>query len=94
MYRSDILLHAYHLVRANQGSPGIDGRSFSARENKEGGCEFLAGLEEELREKTYQPSPITWQDGYQNFPSKVLYELCGLYKLPTSAPWKKAHALK
>ena len=45
MYRPDILLHAYHLVRANQGSPGIDGRSFSAIESEEGVSEFLAGLE-------------------------------------------------
>ena len=35
----------------------------------------------------------TWQEGFQKFPNRVLYELCGLYKLPTSAPWKKAHAL-
>lgn len=58
LYRQDILLHAYRLVRANQGSPGIDGVSFSAIESREGVSEFLAGLEEELREKTYQPSPI------------------------------------
>lgn len=58
MYRPDILLHAYHLVRANQGSPGTDRVSFSAIESGEGVSEFLAGLEEELREKTYQPSPI------------------------------------
>ena len=58
MYRPDILLYAYHLVRADQGSPGTEGVSFSAIESGEGVSEFLAGLEEELREKTYQPSPI------------------------------------
>jgi group II intron reverse transcriptase/maturase len=31
--------------------------------------------------------------GYTRFPSKVLYERHGLFKLPTSAPWKRAHAL-
>ena len=44
LYRQDILLHAYRLVRANQGSPGIDGVSFSAIESREGVSEFLAGL--------------------------------------------------
>ena len=65
MYRQDILLHVYRLDRANQGSPGINGVSFSAIERGEAVSEFPAGLE----------------------------ELCGLYKLPTSAPWKTAHAL-
>ena len=46
MYRPDILLHAYHLVRANQGSPGTDRVSFSAIESGEGVSEFLAGLED------------------------------------------------
>jgi len=27
------------------------------------------------------------------FPNRVLYERCGLYKLPTTAAWKRAHAL-
>ena len=54
VYRQDILIHAYHLVRANQGSPGIDGVSFSAIESGEGVSEFLAGLEEELREEISQ----------------------------------------
>ena len=31
--------------------------------------------------------------GYFRFPHNVLYERHGLFKLPTSAPWKRAHAL-
>ena len=36
VYRADILGHAYNLVRANKGSAGIDGVTFSAIEEKEG----------------------------------------------------------
>ena len=31
--------------------------------------------------------------GYTRFPNSVLYERHGLFKLPTTAPWKRAHAL-
>jgi group II intron reverse transcriptase/maturase len=31
--------------------------------------------------------------GYSRFPNNVLYKRCGLFKLPTSAPWKSVHAL-
>jgi len=31
--------------------------------------------------------------GQGRFPNRVLYERCGLYKLPTTAAWKRAHAL-
>jgi RNA-directed DNA polymerase len=30
--------------------------------------------------------------GYVKFPSRLLYEKYGLYKVPTTAGWKKAHA--
>jgi len=30
IHRADILSHAYHLVRANKGSAGIDGVTFEA----------------------------------------------------------------
>jgi len=58
VYRADILSHAYHLVRANKGSAGIDGVTFEAIEMGEGETAFLAELEEALRNKTYKPDPV------------------------------------
>ena len=56
-YREDILAHAYQLTRSNQGVPGVDGESFEAIESK-GLGEWLTGIREELRSKTYQPQPV------------------------------------
>ena len=58
VYRTDILSHAYRLVRANKGSAGIDGVTFEAIETGEGVTAFLADLEEALRSKTYLPDPV------------------------------------
>jgi group II intron reverse transcriptase/maturase len=58
IHRADILSHAYHLVRANKGSAGIDGVTFEAIENGEGVTAFLAELQEALKSKTYAPSPV------------------------------------
>src|SRR5512139_1595400 len=44
--RADILEFAYELVRANKGSPGIDGQTCEAIEAGEGVAAFLAKLEE------------------------------------------------
>ena len=57
IYREDILSHAYELVKANQGAPGVDGRTFWGIE-AQGLAEWLAGIREELRAKTYQPQPV------------------------------------
>lgn len=57
VYREDILNHAYALARANHGSPGVDGKSFEDIES-EGLVEWMKGLREELRSKTYKPQPV------------------------------------
>jgi RNA-directed DNA polymerase len=57
VYREDILGHAYRLVRANGGAPGVDAMTFAAIEAA-GLEEWLAGLREVLRNKTYEPDPV------------------------------------
>jgi len=57
IYRTDILLHAYRLARANAGAPGVDGMTFGKIEAQ--GLEaWLAGLREELVAKTYRSDPV------------------------------------
>ena len=58
VFRADILSHAYTLVHANKGSAGIDGVTFEVIEEREGVSAFLAELQEALRSKTYQASPV------------------------------------
>jgi RNA-directed DNA polymerase len=57
VYREDILLHAYERARANKGAPGVDGQTFEGIESA-GLTEWLTGIREELRNKTYQPQPV------------------------------------
>jgi RNA-directed DNA polymerase len=57
IWREDILRHAYDLVRANKGAPGVDGQTCAAIESI-GLEDWLAGLQEMLRTKTYQPYPV------------------------------------
>jgi len=57
IYREDILAHAYALARANQGAPGVDGQTFERIESA-GLEEWLTGIRQELRNKTYQPQPV------------------------------------
>jgi RNA-directed DNA polymerase len=57
VWRADILAHAYALARANGGVPGVDWVTFAAIEAA-GVEEWLAGLREELREKTYRPQAV------------------------------------
>src|SRR5262249_17503716 len=47
IYREDILSHAYRLVRANQGAPGVDGQSFEDIEST-GLEKWLSRIREEL----------------------------------------------
>ena len=57
IYRADVLRHAYELVRANRGAPGVDGVTCQAIEAA--GLEnWLAGLAGDLRTKAYQPQPV------------------------------------
>ena len=52
IYREDVLKHAYHLVRANKGAPGVDGQTFAMIEAA-GLEEWLAGLRQELCNRNY-----------------------------------------
>ena len=58
VWRADILMHAYCLVRANKGSPGVDGMNFEDIEQKTGIDTFLLELAQDLKNKTYTPSPV------------------------------------
>ena len=57
VYRDDILHHAYRLAKANRGAPGVDGETFAMIEAA-GLDEWLAGIRESLRAKTYRPQPV------------------------------------
>src|SRR5438552_13457365 len=57
VWREDILQHAYDLVRANKGAPGVDGQTFDKIES-EGQEKWLGGIRNDLRTKTYQPQPV------------------------------------
>jgi RNA-directed DNA polymerase len=57
IYREDILAHAYALARTNRGAPGVDGQTFERIESA-GLEEWLTGIRQELRNKTYQPQPV------------------------------------
>src|SRR5499427_5452744 len=57
IYREDILRHAYDLMHANNGAPGVDGVTFEQVE-AEGLEEWLSGIRKELIEKTYRPAPV------------------------------------
>ena len=54
VWREGILHHAYRLARSNKGAPGVDGVSFVMIEAA--GLEnWLSGIRDELRGKTYRP---------------------------------------
>jgi hypothetical protein len=74
VYRKDIIELAYRLVKFRKGAPGIDGITFEdIEEGMEGGAtRYCEEIAGELRNKTYT----------------YLYENLGLYKIPTTAPWR------
>lgn len=58
LWRADILMFAYRLVRANKGSPGVDRMNFKDIEQKIGIDKFLSELAQDLKGKTYRPDPV------------------------------------
>lgn len=57
LYRWDVLSFAYLRCKANKGAAGVDGQSFEDID-KYGERQWLEELAKELREKTYQASPV------------------------------------
>jgi RNA-directed DNA polymerase len=57
VYREDIQAHAYARARANKGASGVDEQTFEEIESA-GLAEWLTGIREELRSRTYQPQPV------------------------------------
>jgi RNA-directed DNA polymerase len=57
VWRADILRHAYDLARANKGAPGVDAATFERIETA-GLEDWLTGLGEALRSKTYRCQPV------------------------------------
>jgi len=53
VYRTDVLVRAWGLAKANNGCPGVDGQSFGDIES-EGVMGWLNGPGKDLREKTYR----------------------------------------
>ena len=54
--KKEVLREAYRLAKANDGAPGIDGKSFEDIE-AEGVEGFLEGIGQELLNRTYRPLP-------------------------------------
>ena len=57
VYRTDILRKAWERVKANKGASGVDGQTFEDIEQI-GIDEFLKGVQQELKLKTYRPQPV------------------------------------
>ena len=62
VYRRDILSHAYRLVRANKGAPGVDEETFEGIEKREGGVDrYLEQMAEDGNLHLYKiPTTAPW----------------------------------
>src|SRR6202008_3734512 len=59
IYRMDVLEAAWERVRANKGAPGVDGITIKQIvESDQGVAGFLEGVQDSLRQKTYQPQAV------------------------------------
>jgi RNA-directed DNA polymerase len=58
VYREDVLMESWRLVRANKGAPGVDEQDFETIERDIGVERFLAELGADLRAKRYRPKPV------------------------------------
>lgn len=57
IFRWDILVLAWHRVKANGGSAGVDRLTFEQIE-KEGVATYLRAIQKDLQERNYKPSPV------------------------------------
>ena len=58
VWRRDVLLEAWRQVKSNKGAPGMDGKSIGAIEKANKVDEMIDRLQNQLREKRYEFSPV------------------------------------
>ncbi len=58
IHREDVLWEAWQQVKANQGAPGVDGKSIEAIVSAQQEAEMIQSLQQKLRTKTYHFQPV------------------------------------